>query len=30
MADNDPLAPLVAAPAIANGLSHDGSLDIHV
>jgi hypothetical protein len=30
MADNDPLAPLVAAPAIANRLSHDGSLDIHV
>jgi flagellar hook-length control protein FliK len=30
MADNDPLAPLAAAPAIANGLSHDGGLDIHV
>ncbi len=30
MADSDPLAPVVAANSISNGLSHDGGLDIHV
>jgi len=28
--DGDPLAPLAAMPSTANGLSHDGGLDIHV
>jgi flagellar hook-length control protein FliK len=30
MADSDPLAPLVTAPAMSAGGGHDGRLDIHV